>query len=90
MTTAPDDARGGGEHGAGDERGHRERAGDAREREVQALEQLLDQVRALDQIAHEDEERDRDQHVVGHHRVGALHHEVERLLHRHARRTLMQ
>ena len=59
-------------------RRHRERARDARQREVQALEQLLDQVRALDQVAHEHEQRDRDQHVVRHHRVGALHHEVER------------
>ena len=47
---------------------------------MQAPEQLLDQVRALDQIAHEHEQRDRDQHVVRHHRVRALHEEVEHLL----------
>ncbi len=80
-----DDAGGGREHRAGDERRHRERRRDARERQVQALEQLLDQVRALDQVAHEHEQRDRDQHVVRHHRVRALHHEVERLLHRQCR-----
>jgi hypothetical protein len=42
--------------GARDERRHSERRGDAREREVKALEELLDEVRALDQIAHEDEQ----------------------------------
>ena len=31
-----DDAGGGGKHGAGDQRGHRERAGQARQRQVQA------------------------------------------------------
>jgi hypothetical protein len=40
-------------------------------RQVQALEQLLDQVGAFDQVAHEDEQRDRDEHVVAHHLEGA-------------------
>jgi hypothetical protein len=57
-------------------------ARDARKREVQALEELLDQVRALDQIPHEHEQGNGDQDVVRHHRVGALHHQIERLLDR--------
>jgi len=44
---------------------------------VQALEQPLDQRRTLDEITHEHEQRDRDQHVVRHHAVGALHEQVE-------------
>ena len=74
-----DDAGGGGEDGAGDDGRHRERARDARRREVQALEQPVDQRRPLDEVAHEHEQRDGDQHVVRHHRVGALHHQVEDL-----------
>ena len=48
---------------------------------MQALEQLFNQVGAFDQIAHEHEERNRDQHVIRHHREGALHHQIECLLH---------
>src|SRR5258708_23068580 len=46
---------------------------------MQAPEQLVDQLRPLDEVAHEQEQRDRDQHVVRHHAVGALHEEVEHL-----------
>ncbi len=74
-----DDAGGSGEHRAGEQRGHGQRAGHARHRQVQALEQLLDQVGALDQVAHEDEQRDRDEHVVAHHLEGRLHHQRQRL-----------
>ncbi|MNT54849.1 hypothetical protein D3C72_1920390 [compost metagenome] len=49
---------------------------------MQAAEELLDQVGAFDQVAHEDEQRDRDQHVIGHDGIGPLHHQVQRLLHR--------
>jgi hypothetical protein len=45
---------------------------------VQAAEQLLDQVGALDQVAHEDEQRYRDEHVVAHHLERTLHHQRER------------
>src|SRR3990170_3320159 len=47
---------------------------------MQAPEQPVDQGRALDEITHEQEQRDRDQHVVRHHAIGALHHEIEDLL----------
>jgi len=46
---------------------------------VQALKQLLDQVGAFDQVAHEHEQRDRDEHVVAHHLEGRLHHQRQRL-----------
>ena len=46
---------------------------------MQAAEQAVDQLRPLDEVAHEEEERNRDQHVVRHHAVGALHEEIERL-----------
>src|SRR6266851_8608284 len=44
---------------------------------MQAPEQPVDQLRPLDEIAHEQEQRNRDQHVVRHHAVGALHEKVE-------------
>jgi hypothetical protein len=74
-----DDAGGGGKHRASEQRGHRQRAWHARQRQVQAAEQLVDQVGALDQVAHEDEQRDRDEHVVAHDLEGALHHQRQRL-----------
>src|SRR4029450_1681845 len=46
---------------------------------MQAVEQPVDQLRALDEVSHEQEERDRDQHVVRHDAVSALHEEVEDL-----------
>src|SRR5258708_29678978 len=46
---------------------------------MQAPEQLVDQLRPLDEVAHEQEQRHRNQHVVRHHAVGALHEEVEHL-----------
>jgi hypothetical protein len=52
---------------------------------MQAPEEAIDELRALDQIAHEHEQRHRDQHVVRHHPVGALHHQVEHLLDREVR-----
>ena len=73
----PDDPGGGGEDRAGDDRGHRQRPGDGAGGELDALEQPVDDVGPLDDVAHEDEERDADQDVVGHHPAGALHHEVE-------------
>ena len=45
--------------------------------ELHRAKQLVDDVGALDDVAHEDEERNRDQHVVRHHAPGPLHHEVE-------------
>ena len=74
------DAGGRCEDRAGRERRDGQGAGQARQRQVQAVEQALDEVRALHHVAHEHEQRDGDQHVVGHHRVGALDHQVERLL----------
>ena len=55
-------------------------ASDARHRsggELQRAEQPVEDVGALDDVAHEHEQRDRDQHVVRHHRIGALDEQVE-------------
>ena len=41
------------------------------------MEQPVENVGALDDVAHEHEQRHRDQHLVGHDRVGALHEKVE-------------
>jgi hypothetical protein len=75
-----DDAGGRGEDGAGHQRGDGQRTRQPCHGQMQALEQLLDQVGALDQIAHEHEQGNRNEHVVGHDRKRALHHQVERLL----------
>ena len=72
-----DDAGGGGEDRAGGERGERQRARHRTGRELQRAEQPVEDVGALDDVAHEHEQRDRDQHVVRHHRVGALDEQVE-------------
>jgi hypothetical protein len=68
-----------GENCARDDGRHCKRARHPRSREMQALEQAVDQRGALDQVTHEHEQRDRDQHVVRHDRIRALHHEVEDL-----------
>ena len=52
---------------------------------MHALEQFFDQVGAFNEVAHEHEQGDRNQHVVGHDREGALNHQVERLLNRQIR-----
>ena len=44
---------------------------------LQRAEQPVENVGALDDVAHEDEQRDRDQHVVRHHRIGALDEQIE-------------
>ncbi len=77
-----DDAGGRREHRAGDDGGHGQRARHIGHGEMQALEQPVDQRGALDQVTHEHEQRHGDQHVVRHHAIGALHHEIEDLLHR--------
>jgi hypothetical protein len=71
------DAGGGGEKGAGDERGHRHRAGKKAQAHLQAVEQPVQDVGPLDDVAHEQEQRDRDQHIVVHHAEGVLREEVE-------------
>ncbi len=75
-----DDAGRGRKYRARDNRCHRERAGHARHRQMQASKQLFDQIRALDQVTHENEQRNRDQHIVGHHRVRALNHQIKDLI----------
>ncbi len=72
-----DDAGGGGEDGAGDEGGDGEGAGETADGELHRVEQPVEDVRPLDDVAHEDEERDGDEDIVGHHRIGALDHEGE-------------
>src|SRR5258708_8828533 len=46
---------------------------------MQAPEQRVNQVRPVAEVAHEQEQRPRNQHVVRHHAVGALHEEIEHL-----------
>ena len=79
------DAGGRGKNGAGDDGGHCQRTRYPRSRQMQTFEEFLDQVGPLHQVTHEDEQGNRNQHVVGHHRIGALHHQVQRLLHRQRR-----
>ena len=55
-------------------------AGHAAERELDAVEHPVDQRRPLHDVAHEDEQRDRQEGVVGHHAVRPLHHQVEDLV----------
>ena len=52
---------------------------------MQAFEQLLDQRCTFNQISHEHEQRHGDQHIVGHHTVGALHHQIQHLPYRKIR-----
>ena len=71
-----------GEDRARDDGCDRERPRHSGSGEVQTLEQLVDQLRPLDEIAHEEKQRDRDQHVVRHDAVGALHEKIEHALDR--------
>ena len=75
-----DNAGRGGKDRAGRERGQRERARHRAGGELQGAEQPVEDVGALDDVAHEDEQRDRDQHVVRHHRVGALDEQIENVV----------
>ena len=72
-----DDAGGDAPERAHQERGHRQRGGHAPEGELHAVEHPVHQRRPLHDVAHEDEQRDRQQRVVGHHPVGPLHDQVE-------------
>ena len=47
---------------------------------MQAFEKPVNELRPLHEIAHEQKQRDRDQYVVRHHPVGALHEKIEHLL----------
>ena len=75
-------ARSRGKNGAGDDRRHSQCARHPCQGQVQALEQLVNQVGPLNQVAHENKQRYCNQHIVGHHRIGALHHQVKNLPHR--------
>ena len=72
-----DDADGGGEHGAGQQRRHRQGPGYGAGRDVEAEKQPIDDVGALDHVPDEQEQRHRDQHVVDHHRIGLVDQQVE-------------
>ena len=68
---------------AGRKRCDRKRAGQKAQRNLKRAEQSVEHIRPLDDVAHEDEERDRDQHIIRHHRIGALDDECEdRIPHR--------
>ena len=63
--------------GADDQRRDGERRRHAPEGELDRVEHLVDQRAAFHHVAHQDEERDGNQDVVGHRAIGALDHEVE-------------
>ena len=75
-----DQAAGDAPEGADDQRRHGERRRHAAEGELDRIEHLVDQRAALHHVAHQHEQRDRDQHVVGHGAVGALDHQGEHLV----------
>ena len=72
-----DEARGDAPEGADDQRRDGERGRHAPERELDRIEHLVDQRAALHHVAHQHEQRDGDEHVVGHRAVGAMDHQVE-------------
>jgi hypothetical protein len=72
-----DQAAGNAPEGADEERRDRQRRRHAPERKLDAVEHLVDQRAALHDVAHEHEQRDADQDIVGHRAVGAVDHQVE-------------
>ena len=62
---------------ADDQGRHRERSRHAAECKLDRIEHLVDQRATLHHVAHQHEQRDRDQDVVGHRAIGALNHQVE-------------
>ena len=72
-----DDAGRGREQGAGDQRRHRDRCGHVAGGDLNTSEQSIEDIGALDHVAHEQEQGQRDQDVVGHDLVGLLDHEIE-------------
>jgi hypothetical protein len=65
---------------AHDQRRNGERGRHFPERELDAVEHLVDQRAALHHVAHEHEQRDGDQNVIRHRPIGALDHQVEHLV----------
>ena len=72
-----DDAAGGGKHGAGDQGRDRHGPRQITRRHLQRIKQLVDDICPLDHIAHEQEQRDGDQRIVLHHRIGVLVQQIE-------------
>ena len=82
-----DHALGGGEQHADQHDRDAEAAGQRAEQPAHRFEQILGDARALQHHAHEDEQRDREQHRVGHHAEDALRQRVEEAeVHRAERR----
>ena len=75
-----DDPAGRREHGAGNQGGDGHGARQVPRRHLQCVKQLVDDVGAFDHVAHEQEQRNGDQRVVFHHRVGVLVQKVEDLV----------
>ncbi len=75
-----DDTGRGREHGTGDQRGDGHRPGQIAGRHLQRMEQPVDDVGALDDIAHEQEQRNGNQRVVLHHRIGVLVQKIENVV----------
>ena len=76
------DAGGCGKNSTGDDGGNRQRTRYAGGGQVHAFEKLFNQVGALDEVAHEHKQRNRNEHIVGHDRERALHHQIKRLVDR--------
>ena len=72
-----DQAAGDAPERADDQRRDRKRGRHAPERELDRVEHLVDQGAALHHVAHQHEQRDGDQDVVGHRAIGALDHQFE-------------
>jgi hypothetical protein len=72
-----DDAGGGRQQRADDAHRIAEPAAQAAEQQRHGIEQLLGDLRALQHDAHEDEQRHRDQHLVGHDAEDALREGAE-------------
>ena len=70
-------ATGNAPEGADHQGGHGQRAGQAAEGQLHAVEHFVHQRAALHDVAHQHKERNRQQSVVGHGAKGALHHQVE-------------
>ena len=75
-------AGGRGKNSTGNDGGNRQRTRHPRSGQVHAFKELLNQVGTLNEVAHEHKQRNGDEHIVGHDRVSALHHQIKRLVDR--------
>ena len=72
-----DEAAGNSPECANDQCRNGERGRDAPERKLNAVKHLVYQCAALHHVAHQHEQGDGDQNVIGHRPIGALNHQIE-------------